>query len=164
MMNQRKVTGSVLKLWCAACGKVFPHFRFSGEDDTDTAGLYSMTSCDRDELVVAAMDPSEWNGFEQNGAHEYESRIGRHLHRDDLNLVKLLRIESPPVSGSGVSFHDFRKTYIAPAEIFSCPCCETGESTIVEELTIDQFKELGGKITVVGSLAVSNNWGRSKIT
>ena len=153
-MNQRKVTGTVLKLRCAACGKVFPHFRFSGEDDTDTVGLYSLSNCNQDDLVIAEMTPSEWNGFEQNGAHEFESRIRHQLHRDDLRLVRLVRTELPPVSGAGMSFQEFRKTYKALEEIFSCPCCETGESALVEELMIDRFRDLGGTITVVGSLSV----------
>lgn len=153
-MSQRKVTGTVLKLRCSACGKAFLHFRFSGDNDAGTIGLHSLSSCIQDGLVIAEMAPSEWNRFELNGAHEFESRIRNLLHRDDLRLIRLVRIESPPVSAAGMSFQKFRETYKVPEEIFSCPCCETGESTIVEELTIDRFRNLGGKITVVGALLI----------
>ena len=148
----RNVTGSVLKLRCTTCDSTFPHFRFSGEGDAATVGLCSITSCKKNELIIAEVEPGEWNAFDREGSEQFEKRLRGELHREDLRLVRLIRTIRKSVSCTRPDFRDFMKTYNPSEEIFSCPCCATGESEIVEEVTIENFVRSGGSVVATGRL------------
>lgn len=148
----RKVEGTVAKLSCTKCRATFPHFIFSGEDDTDTAGLGSLSSCDKNEIVIGELEPSEWNNFDGPGSASFEERLSVQLGRRDLRVVRLLRVERDGNVGLGKSFSDFRKAYKSPKLVFSCACCADGEARPLEEITVEDFKRLGGKISAIGHL------------
>lgn len=152
MTSKRIVTGTVLKLHCQACKATFPHFLFSGEDDTDTAGLCSASSCDQNEVVIAEAEQAEWNDFEQAGASKIEKRLARQLARDDLRVLRLLKIEHENKSPAGLSFCDFKKTYKPPVLVYSCACCRDGESRAIDEVTPDEFQKNGGRVVITGRL------------
>lgn len=155
MGTDRKVAGSVVQLRCNACERVFPYFRFEGEDDTDTIGLGSLTTCLKNELVIASFLPDEWNSLPQGGSARFEARVREELGRDDLYVVRLLRTVPGGTSAAGVSFQDFRKHYRPPELVFSCPCCDQGESRVIEELTVQQFVRSGGRIILAGAFILS---------
>ena len=149
----RKVEGSVHRLHCESCRSTFPLFEFFGEDDTDTAGLGSAGRCGKDELVIAAMLPEEWNRYDTYGRERFEARIAELLNRPDLRVAKLLRIERQGPSGKGMSFQDFMKVSKPPLLIYSCACCANGEAKSIEEMEPDTFLARGGKIEFVGDLS-----------
>lgn len=150
----RQVTGSVLILQCTKCGKTFPHFRFSGEGDTDTEGLGSLTDCQQNELVIAELDANEWNTADKGGAQAYAMRIRNQTQREELQLIRLIRIEESSIDGKGMSFQEFSKLYQPPKLFYSCPFCQNGESQVIDKLTIEQYRAQGGKITALGALVV----------
>lgn len=150
----RLVAGSVLRLRCQTCGAVFPHFLFSGEKDTDTAGLCSASSCDQNEVVIVEAEPSEWNDLERTGATAIERRLAQQLGRPDFRVLRLLRVEREAAPAAGVSFGDFKKGYKPPVLVYSCACCAKGESRAIDELTVGDFQESGGEILVTGRLTL----------
>ena len=152
--QQRKISGTVLSLRCMQCEAEFPHFLFSGEEDTDTAGLCSLSSIDADELIIGELEIEEWNNFDTNGALHFEHRLSEQLNRHDLKVVRLLRVEQAKNVGNGMNFQDFRKAYNPPAMVFSCICCVDGESRTSEEITVENFQSLGGKISPIGRLVL----------
>lgn len=154
MDKQRKIAGTVLKLRCTHCAATFPHFLFAGEGDTDTDGLCSASSCEQNELVLGELELDEWNDFENNGALHFEKRLSEQLGRHDLKTVRLLRVEKTENSGIGMNFRDFRNAYKPPVLVFSCACCTEGESRATEEITVDDFQRLGGKISPIGRLVL----------
>jgi hypothetical protein len=151
--SPRIVEGTILRLRCDACSSVFPHFLFSGEEDSDTAGLCSASSCEKDELVIAEAEPSEWNDLAHTDA-AVGSKIAEQLQRNDLKVVRLLRVERE-TGATGLSFSDFRKAYKPPTLIYSCACCANGESRAIEEITVEAFQKAGGRIITTGRLALS---------
>lgn len=127
--------GTILRLRCQACGAVFPHFQFSGERETETGGLFSASSGKADEVLVFEAKPEEWKDFDRAGATLAEKRIAQELGRDDLRVIRLLRIESALTTGQGMSFADFKKSYRPPVMVYSCACCAEGESRVVTAST-----------------------------
>jgi len=151
---QRTVEGTVMMLRCDSCGATFPHFSFAGDQDTDTAGLCSASSCDQNEVILVEADLSEWNDFEQRGASAIECRLAKQLGRNDLKILRMLGIEQENVPVGGVSFRDFRKAYKPPVIVYTCACCSDGKSRSVAELTIEDFQEKGGRIMTTGRLTL----------
>jgi hypothetical protein len=153
-MNQlRRVSGTVLKLHCSSCRKTFPHFSFSGDTDMVTLGLGSVTSCERNEVVLAEFSAGEWNDLEVDGAARFERRLRKLLDRDDLRVVRLLAVEETATVARGVSSQKFLKQYRPPNLVFSCANCEGGQSRPISEATVDEFEQGGGRISVVGGLS-----------
>jgi hypothetical protein len=134
-IDLRSVEGTVQRLRCQACGAVFPHFQFSGERETEGGGLFSASSGKADEVLVFEAQPEEWKDFDRAGATLAEKRIAQELARDDLRVIRLLRIESALTTGQGMSFADFKKSYRPPVMAYSCACCEAGECRVVEAVT-----------------------------
>lgn len=151
--SPRIVDGTILKLRCDACDAVFPHFLFSGEADSDTAGLCSASSCGKDELVIAEAEPREWSDVAHTDS-AVGNRISEQLQRNDLKVVRLLRVERE-LGANGLSFSDFRRAYKPPVLIYSCVCCVNGESRAIEEITVEDFQRGGGQIITTGRLALS---------
>lgn len=151
-MPKRSVVGTVLRLRCQACGAVFPHFLFSGDEDIDTAGLCSASGCNQNEVVIVEAEPDEWNDFEGAGASAIEERLSQQFGRANLRVLRLLRVERETAPVAGLSFRDFKKGYKPPVLVYSCACCAEGESRAIEELTAGDFQRSGGQILVTGRL------------
>lgn len=151
----RIVNGAVLRLRCGACAAIFPHFSFSGEEDSDTAGLYSASSCNQDEVVLAEADPSEWKDLAHGEITSIEKKLAQNLARDDLKVVRLLRIEHQSSAAAGSSFADFRKAYKPPVLVYSCICCSGGEARALQEMTMETFRRSGGRILLTGRVATA---------
>lgn len=153
-MQKRSVVGTVLRLRCQACGAVFPHFLFSGDEDTDTAGLCSASGCDQNEVVIVEAEPDEWNDFEGAGASAIEKRLAQQFGRTDLKVLRLLRVERETAPAAGLSFRDFKNGYKPPVMVYSCSYCADGESRVVEELMVGDFQQSGGRILLTGRLTL----------
>lgn len=150
----RTVKGTILRLQCQACSAVFPHFQFSGERETETGGLFSASSGKADEVFIAEATADEWKDFDRAGATLAERRLALEKGRDDLRVIRLLRIESALTTGQGMSLADFRKSYRPPVMIYSCACCEGGESRVVGECSRREFEQAGGCIGLSDGLAL----------
>ena len=149
----RRVSGTVLRLRCSSCQKTFPHFSFFGDTDMATQGLGSVTSFERNEIVLAEFSPDEWNNFEVDGTERFERRLRKLLDRDDLRVVRLRAVEETAEAARGASFQEFLKQYRPSSLVFSCACCEGGQSRPIGETTVEEFEQAGGKISVVGRLS-----------
>ncbi len=132
-IDLNSVAGSILRLRCQACGAVFPHFQFAGERETETGGLFSASSGKANEVLVFEAKPEEWKDFDRSGATLAEKRIAEEQGRDDLRVIRLLRIESALSAGKEMSLAQFKAAYRPPVMVYSCACCESGESRRVEE-------------------------------
>lgn len=154
MEQKRTVTGTVMKLRCGNCGSTFPHFVFSGEKDTDTDGICSASSCEKNEVVIAELLQNEWNDLDNTGASNFQHRLSLLLDRHDLRVIRLVRVEQAQNPSAGLSFRDFAKSYEPPVLVFSCACCTNGESKLYEELTLDDFRLSGGNVLAVGHLVL----------
>jgi len=146
MSQQQIVSGNILRLQCQACGAVFPHFQFSGERDTDEAGLFSASSGATNEVFIAEATAAEWKDFDRAGATLAERRLCSEQGREDLRVIRLLRIESALTGGQGMSFAQFKASYRAPVLLYSCACCENGECRTGETLSCAEFEQSGGRI------------------
>lgn len=147
-MNQpRKIIGTVLKLCCAKCNQSFPHFRLIGDVDTDTAGIGMVTSYVTNEIVVAEMLPDEWNSWETEGAFHFEKRISQELGCNDFRTSRLIRTEQTRSVPNGIGFKEFRNNFVKPQLVYSCIHCKDGEAKAVEEMSVENFRRVGGGIS-----------------
>lgn len=152
MSQLRRVSGTVVRLCCQSCHRTFPHFRFEGEGDADTAGLGSLSSCMENEVVIAEMSASEWNNSESSGAQKFQDRLSSQLGRSDLRAVQLLRVHHSQSSPVSVTFQEFRKQFVPPQVTYSCPCCTHGESSEASQSVVEEYLRSGGHITLIGDL------------
>lgn len=153
---QRVVDGTVMILHCDNCGQRLAHFAFSGEQDTDTEGLCSVSSCTNNEVVLVEAEPSEWSELERQSGQSLELRLTRQLDRHDLKFLRLIAIERDERSAAGVNFRDFRKAYKPPVMVYACACCTEGKCRAVGELTVHEFQKSGGVVTTTGRLTLSD--------
>ncbi len=150
----RKISGDVQKVRCGTCGSVFHNFLFSGEDDSETAGLCSASRRNIADVVIAEATSDEWGAFEGNGLSLLEVRLADTLNLTGLKVLRLLRVEQSGGVAEKTSFKDFLQTYKPPTLVYACPACSQGEAHVIGECTIDEFKACGGKLTVVGDLSI----------
>lgn len=148
----RKVEGTILKLRCSICGYLFHHFLFSGDEDVDTIGLCSASSCKNDNLALVEAGPNEWKDFSDSGYRSIERRLTESLDCKDFKVIRALRVDDKQKATAGLSFAEFKKIYTPPVIVYSCPCCDGGESRLVEEIAVDDFQSSGGKIILTGRL------------
>ena len=137
-------------LRCRKCRGLTPYLTFSGDTDMVTDGLAQLSSNVANEVVVAALKPSEfsdWSGL------ELQDRINRQLGRDDLRYVRLIRAEAAPIK-PGTSLKKFRNEWAPPVVVFSCPKCEGGEATEWRKDTPSAFKNGAGKLTVLAEIEI----------
>jgi hypothetical protein len=153
-MNQsRPVTGTVLELICSVCKKTFPHFRYSGDTDMLTLGLASVTSCEKNEVVLAELTADEFR-LAANGEQPFEQRLQNQLNRNDLRVVRLISVQDKPTPLHGERFQDFQKRYSPATLVYSCACCAEGISRVEREATVEEFEQSGGKISALGQLEI----------
>ena len=150
----RKVSGDVQEVRCDACGSVFHHFLFFGEDDTETAGLCSASRRNILDVVIAEATPDEWRACDGNGLSLLEARLSDALNLTDLKVLRLLRVEQSGSAAAGKSFKDFLQTYTPPTLVYACPSCSQGKAHVIAEFTADEFKARGGKLTAIGDLYI----------
>lgn len=156
MKNTRRlISGSVLKLRCRGCGSVFSLFQFDGENDLETLGLVSVSTCIENEIIIVEALQDEWNSLDNFGASMLETRIAHEFNLRNARVIRLLRSEATSLPAAGTSFETFRRSYVPPVLVFSCPCCEAGESSVIEDMTLSNFEAAGGKIFLTGRLVLS---------
>jgi hypothetical protein len=146
------VRGSVRIVACQACNKKIPIFNFESETDVGAIGLYSAAQCNNFNLVIAETTLDEWKKIESEKLSFFPSRLNEYLNLRNFYILHIKRIEEGPKIKPGLSFSDFRKLYKSPTVVYSCPCCNIGEAIQIQELTVPEFKEMGGKIFVLGNL------------
>jgi hypothetical protein len=148
----RRVEGTVLTLTCSGCGSTFPTFQFSGDTDMVTAGLCSATAAHDNAVAIGEMSSDEWND-QASGLARFAERIGKG-EGSEFEAIPLLHAEAAPSASGAVSFAQFRHNYQAPRLIFGCPRCSQ-EATVTKSSTVADYVSSGGRLIVVGELAVA---------
>ena len=151
--NLRKVSGSVKLISCAACSATIPTFAYESETDIDTLGLCSAGYCNAHKLVLFEVSMDEWKELNFKHPNDLPLRIDQELDNSDFRMVHILRVEKFDEPPAGISFAEFRRQYHSPKVIYSCPCCG-GEGVVNSEMTVDQFRKIGGSILTLGNLVL----------
>ncbi|MBN9547083.1 MAG: hypothetical protein J0I19_16580 [Alphaproteobacteria bacterium] len=144
------IEGEVSALLCRSCGKHTPYLTLSGDTDMVTNGLVSLSSIERNEIVVADTHGNELR--DKDGAATL-GRVSGQLNRSDLRIVRLLRAESLDVK-AGPGFQAFVENHRPPSMIFSCPHCLTGEAKVEKRLSLAEYRREGGKLTILPDLEI----------
>jgi hypothetical protein len=152
MICTRLVRGSVSILSCNVCDTKFPIFDYEVESDSEEIGLYSAALCDGRSLVLIELNLDEWLAAQSGELTDLPLRIKEAVGGEDYRLASILRVETPPLPPAGISFVEFRKLYKAPTVVYSCPCCVTGEAVTSAELTCEDYRNAGGRVTALNPL------------
>ena len=145
--------GSVKIVVCQNCGERSPVFEFDSEMDTDNIGLCSASRCGEKNLVVAELTYEEWKDLRAENLPFLPDRAIQGLANRDYNITRILRNEQPKLPPADLPFAEFRKQYKGPTAYYSCPCCESGEASLVEELTVPEFQARGGALLILGNIS-----------
>ena len=140
----RWINASVSMLLCSKVGHKVPYVTFSGDTDMVTAGLASVSSISKSEIVVGEMTPPE---LADKTGLLFENRMNAELGRDDLRIARLLRIDEADIP-AGLSFQEFQRGYVAPRLVFACPRCISEEAIQTERQTLADYVYAGGMLTM----------------
>jgi hypothetical protein len=110
----------------ASSEREFPVLVFSADVDYVTAGMVSLTSVERNEIVATMAEDDEWNHW---NTRAIEGRVNRELLRQDLRHVDLRRVEGE------------RCVY---ADLFSAG----GDAYDTRRQTLREFCDEGGIVTL----------------
>jgi len=132
--------------WCrsSTTGREFPVVVLSADTDMITAGLFSLTSVEKREVVIAELTADEYNSGKE-GMINFENRINRELGRNDLRFTCIARVEES-VKAKGLSFKSFTRSYKPPILYYRDIFDRSGEATVVRKETENAFVAAGGRI------------------
>lgn len=148
----RRIEGHVQELRCSICAATFPTFVFAGDTDMVTTGLAAATCCTGNEVALSEMEIAELRD-ESFGLHRFAQRISGALKRE-FRAIPLIRIEDRNSNLKGLSFQEFRRHYLPPLLVYSCPFC-AGEAVVVGSKSPAEFAKKGGIISLVGDINLS---------
>jgi hypothetical protein len=148
------VRGSVKLVTCQACGSDIPLFEFDMETDTDGIGLCSAARCNQMNIVIAETTLEEWKAMKAGELRHLPLRLAKEFQVSDFHVLHIKRIDQQTPAPTGTSFAEFKKNYRRPIVVYDCPCCEAGEGTETEELTVAEFEKSGGRIFPLGNLVL----------
>lgn len=146
---KRSIEAIVSLLRCEAKEHLTPHLTLIGDTDMLTAGLATLSSAIKREIVIAELDATE---LADHSGLIFENRINSLLHRDDLRFLKLSRVDRVALP-NGLSFQEFRERYSSPRLVFACPTCGA-DATAVGAVAPAEFKRNGGTLTALDGLEV----------
>lgn len=142
---------TILWLKSENTGKQFPVVLLSSDTDMATAGWVSLTSVEKNEVVVTELSAEEYRAT-VNGASGYlqvEKRINAALGRVDLKCPWFVRAEESGADATGMSFQDFRKVYRPPVVYYRDIFQPDAVAREVSRVSLSQFEQAGGKLVVV---------------
>lgn len=114
--------------------RAYPVYVFGGDTDMATQGKGSLTSLERDEVVITTMTGDEWNDSARFGiVDQFEDRINACLGRQDLRCRRLRKLQGTLYDLESLDIYDPKQ----PAE-------QRGKERIAS------FLRRGGRITGVG--------------
>ncbi|PKP95146.1 MAG: hypothetical protein CVT75_03055 [Alphaproteobacteria bacterium HGW-Alphaproteobacteria-14] len=131
------VDGTVLLLFCSACGARHPNFQFSGDTDMDMDGLGSAGDRTGARLVLFRALRGDVEGAWLDG---------------ELRSASLASVTPLAPSAKGLDFASFRKLYRPPELKFHCPWCDAAEMAVSREMTPAEFVDAGGRIDFIGAI------------
>lgn len=114
-----------------------------------TAGLESATCCSLNEVAISYLSYKEAKLPAEAAVSHFANRMSDILRRD-FRPVRLKRAEGG-FARPGVSFQEFKRTYVAPTLVWVCPLCG-GDATEFAEQEPMEFLNSGGTLTLVGDI------------
>jgi DNA-directed RNA polymerase subunit RPC12/RpoP len=121
---QAVASGSILWLWCSACGAEFPTFEFFGENDYETAGLRTKTDSQNKLLYVYNLCD--------------DAPLG-----DDVQFVRAEHLQPQP----GESFQEYheRNKKHESRYFYKCLYCGGDYAEQISQLSITELESKGYK-------------------
>lgn len=135
--------GRICWLRSVNTGHEFPLLVFREDSDYATAGLASLTSIDRSEVVAVSLTDDEFNS---DDVSKCEQRVNTELIHNDLRVARFLRCVETFDAPAGISFQEYQKLHTPPKLFYSDIHDPSGEAEQVREESIDDFLNGGGKL------------------
>ncbi|WP_461507153.1 hypothetical protein [Rhodopirellula baltica] len=131
--------------WLRSCNtdREFPILVFRGDVDFATAGLASLTSVNRYEIVAFSLTDAEYNADDVSMC---EKRLNTELRRNDLRSSRFLRSVDTFDAPAGISFQEYQKLRTPPMLFYADIYAPDGEAEFVREQSLDEFTNGGGTI------------------
>jgi hypothetical protein len=142
---------TIVWLKSKATEKHFPVVLFSGDTDMVTDGWLSLTSSELPEIVVTQATADEYRAISK-GDDAYlnvEDRVNAALRRIDLRCSWLVGVEKVAITGQGMSFEGFRKSYQPAKLIFKDIFVLDSLAYETSRTTRFEFESNGGKVVVL---------------
>ncbi len=154
-MNTKLLDGQIRKIESKSDSKVFFDFEFWAESDEDTYGLLCLVQRSNPKnMFITEMNSNELAiADDVQGLETVKNRVAEETGVTDLVFPKVVRFDEKK-SDVNAGFQAFLKTYKKPVPVYESIFDQTEEAIQVEKLSIDRFKELGGKIRLLGDISI----------
>lgn len=155
MMRKKCIDGQIRKIESKSDFKIFYDFEFWAESDEDTYGLLCLIQISNPKkLFITEMNSDEI--AISNVTHSIEAVKSRVIHQTgipDLEFPKVIRFEGSK-SDVRAGFQEFLKSYKEPVAVYENIFEKSQEAIQVKELSIDEFKRMGGEIHILGNISI----------
>tara|TARA_R110001599_G_scaffold241940_1_gene441607 strand:+ start:914 stop:1381 length:468 start_codon:yes stop_codon:yes gene_type:complete len=155
MMTIKFIDGQIRKMETKSESKVFFDFEFWAESDEETYGLLCLIQRSKPiNIFITEMNSNELAiSRDAQGLEAVKSRVAKETGVMDLVFPKVVRFDEKKSDVKG-GFQAFLKKYEKPIPVYESIFDKSEEAIQVEKLSIDKFRELGGKINLLGDLRI----------
>lgn len=150
------IDGQIRKIQSVSDSNMFFFdFEFWAESDEDTYGLVCLVQLSNPtNMFITQMQPSELAISEPvKGLDTVKTRISNETGITDLAFPKIIRFETTK-NNTNAGFQAFLTNYKKPIPIYESIFNKGEEAAQVEKLSVNKFKELGGRIHLLGDLSM----------
>jgi hypothetical protein len=133
----------------------FPqHWNRSQGGDTDyaTMGLCSATLCEVLDVVVCELDAGELLTAERR--ETLPNRLEKFLDGKAYRIVHCAHIADADLPPIGTPFSQFRRRYVSPQVVYTCPSCDGATASVEKQVSIREYEQMGGVIREIDGLQV----------
>lgn len=151
----KSIEGQIRKIETSTTSEVFYDFEFLGESDESTFGLVCLSRIEHPNiLIIAEMNKNELSiPDHNNGLKTLTERIAKETGYKDLVFPSIIRYEEKQ-NDVTKGFQNFLKTYERPVAVYKSIFNDHEEAIQVNNMTINEFTNAGGKIELFGNLTI----------
>lgn len=151
----KKIDGQIRRIESKSKPTVFFDFEFWADSDENTYGLLCLVQVSEPtNLFITEMNANELAISDGGqGLEAVKNRVTAVTGVKDLVFPKVIRFDEKE-NNITAGFQAFLKTYEKPVPVYENIIDNGEEAMQVEKLSIEQFKKLGGKVTLLGNLTV----------
>jgi len=155
-MALRIIDGLIRKLESKTEHAVFFDFEFWAESEVETHGLLCLVQASEPtHLFITEMTANELTIPDyERGLEAVKNRVVLKTGMNDLVFPQLIGFNEGGGNLKG-GFQAYLKSYKKPAPVYISIFNGNDEATQVSKLSVEQFRDLGGEITLMGDLAFS---------
>ncbi|MGH1438583.1 MAG: hypothetical protein ACRBBR_00620 [Cellvibrionaceae bacterium] len=157
MNDKLKIDGLVRKIRTTNSEKDFFDFEFWSESDSENYGVVCFCQKSKpNHLFIIKLENDEIAENDKNSFELAKKRIFKKTGVGDLESPTIIRFQEEDNEAKN-GFKEFLKNYKKPTPIYKSIFNHDEEAQQTEKLSIGEFKEIGGKLILLGDIEIQEN-------